>query len=678
MADSGKFHRLWNLYEKIKTRESDIDLEDQVGVSDQKAGDTKPIESQSFISKHLRKILFVTSFLACCLIVGFIYGFEWNRGIKNNGVNQNASEEISQPSWRLDTQKNYTVDSSVWRAQKGHQNRHYFFNISKLVEVAPDGIKRNLTVINGQYPGPLIEANAGDTLFIHVNNLMEDEPTTIHCHGLLFNHENNYYDGASSINQCPISPGHNFTYAIELDEKQWGTYWYHSHYGAQYADGVFGPLVIHSEEEDQLLGSESKYDAEMVIMANDYYHDIANNYLADYLAPNNENNEPSPDDGLIQGANNFKYDAATYIVPNGETKEHDGEVYDTTEAKYPIMTLDKNKKYRIRLINAGFFLPFSFSIDEHHLSIIETDGANVTPTTVEMIDMSVAQRYSFILKKDSDNSDFFSLRVYFNAFCMAVDNPNFSPQIRGILSYDKSASTKNNTIDSVNSVAWQYNGGDPRCRDMDQKIFHSVNEKVPKVVNNTNRPDRIVKLDVSFFIKERQLDRGYFNDMTWKPLPDTENTLANLAFNNSSLRGGYGELESKNNNQYLINLDKRGEIVDFVINNYDDGSHPFHMHGYKFWLVGSSDRGYFKESYYEEDSLGLMNFDDAVQRDTINISGYGWAVIRIVVDNPGVWPFHCHIGWHMESGLLLQLNSLENEYTSWNHFPQEWKDLCTT
>ena len=29
----------------------------------------------------------------------------------------------------------------------------------------------------------------------------------------------------------------------------------------------------------------------------------------------------------------------------------------------------------------------------------------------------------------------------------------------------------------------------------------------------------------------------------------------------------------------------------------------------------------------------------------------GWATIRFVADNPGVWLLHCHIEWHMHAGL---------------------------
>ncbi|KAI6787059.1 hypothetical protein KC358_g18903 [Hortaea werneckii] len=33
----------------------------------------------------------------------------------------------------------------------------------------------------------------------------------------------------------------------------------------------------------------------------------------------------------------------------------------------------------------------------------------------------------------------------------------------------------------------------------------------------------------------------------------------------------------------------------------------------------------------------------------------GHIVIQIDADNPGVWPFHCHIAWHVSEGLYLNM-----------------------
>lgn len=55
--------------------------------------------------------------------------------------------------------------------------------------------------------------------------------------------DNRWMDGVPGVQQCPIAPGSSLTYSFIAD--LYGTTWYHSHYSAQYAGGVFGPLINH-------------------------------------------------------------------------------------------------------------------------------------------------------------------------------------------------------------------------------------------------------------------------------------------------------------------------------------------------------------------------------------------------------------------------------------------------
>jgi FtsP/CotA-like multicopper oxidase with cupredoxin domain len=96
--------------------------------------------------------------------------------------------------------------------------------------------------------------------------------------------------------------------------------------------------------------------------------------------------------------------------------------------------------------------------------------------------------------------------------------------------------------------------------------------------------------------------------------------------------------------------------VDLSINNFDDGAHPFHLHGHKFFVLMQGQSGYpptpeEMPMYFEEHSELLEN---PLRRDTVTVEGYGWAVIRVVLDNPGMWAFHCHNTWHAEAGMVMQ------------------------
>lgn len=119
--------------------------------------------------------------------------------------------------------------------------RHYDFTIAQQ-DVSPDGVTRPGMVVNGAFPGPTIEANWGDWIEVVVHNNLPHEGTALHWHGLL-QKETPWFDGVPSVGQCPIAPGSSFTYRFRAD--LYGSSFWHSHYSAQYADGIFGAMIIY-------------------------------------------------------------------------------------------------------------------------------------------------------------------------------------------------------------------------------------------------------------------------------------------------------------------------------------------------------------------------------------------------------------------------------------------------
>ncbi len=81
-----------------------------------------------------------------------------------------------------------------------------------------------------------------------------------------------------------------------------------------------------------------------------------------------------------------------------------------------------------------------------------------------------------------------------------------------------------------------------------------------------------------------------------------------------------------------------------MINNTDGGAHPFHLHGHSIWIIGTN----------LEPDAEVRFKDNYVICDVVSVPAMGWAKIRFISDNPGVWLFHCHIGWHMKAGLIAK------------------------
>jgi Multicopper oxidase len=112
--------------------------------------------------------------------------------------------------------------------------------------------------------------------------------------------------------------------------------------------------------------------------------------------------------------------------------------------------------------------------------------------------------------------------------------------------------------------------------------------------------------------------------------------------------------------------------ADIVINNLDvDNDHPYHLHGYDFFIVA---RGQGKLDESAASSI-RYNTHNPLRRDTLVVPRSSWAVLRITNANPGVWPLHCHIAWHLSLGFLGVVVSKPEEIKAIG-VPPQVRALC--
>ncbi|KAL8870239.1 MAG: hypothetical protein Q9174_003670 [Haloplaca sp. 1 TL-2023] len=135
---------------------------------------------------------------------------------------------------------------------------------------------------------------------------------------------------------------------------------------------------------------------------------------------------------------------------------------------------------------------------------------------------------------------------------------------------------------------------------------------------------------------------AFFNDISYtRPVVPTlysALTTGDLATNPAI----YGE----NTNVFVL---ENGQVVEIVVNNMDPGKHPFHLHGHAFQTVVRS---------AEEAGVYVGNEtlrEVPMRRDTVLVRPNGNVVLRFRADNPGIWLFHCHIEWHVASGLVATI-----------------------
>jgi len=119
---------------------------------------------------------------------------------------------------------------------------------------------------------------------------------------------------------------------------------------------------------------------------------------------------------------------------------------------------------------------------------------------------------------------------------------------------------------------------------------------------------------------------------------------------------------------------ERGQVVEIQVNNNDAGKHPFHLHGHNFQALYRSDD--------DAGNLGDSNVTEAdyppipMRRDTLVVHPNGFMVLRFKADNPGIWLFHCHIEWHLLSGLMATMIEAPLDLQRTLQIPQDHKDAC--
>ncbi|OAL33415.1 hypothetical protein AYO20_07271 [Fonsecaea nubica] len=544
------------------------------------------------------------------------------------------------PPWRSNVE-DYTLDMAGWDFNASPTTREYNFTIDE-IELSPDGVFREVIAINGRIPGPLIRANVGDRILVHVQNNLRNG-TAFHWHGL-YQNGTNWMDGTSGITQCPIPPGASFTYNFTV-ENQFGTYWYHTHYSTTNGDGPVGPLIIHSPDELKL---QKLYDVDQVMLIQDWYHDYSQALLPDYLSSGNENSEPVPDNGLIQGTNYF----------NCSTLDSDSGYVCEQNSTRAVFTVEHGKRYRYRLINTGAFATFEFSIDNHALSVIEADGIATEPLSVHRLDIAVAQRYSIVVNANQTAGSNYWIRAQMNTFCFGT-NPILDPNVMALITYT------NSTDVPVNSTDWK-DAMDVECVGLNSSLL------TPLFESEAPPASIMYAIAANFQIGDYALDRAFINGTSWvmADVPTLNQAVAGLQAGNASFTTS-GVSSAFSASQYVIDIPDYA-VVDLLITNYDEGAHPFHLHGHTFWVLASSPDQYFDWSTYDSLNRTLSN---VMRRDTLMVDAYGWALIRFVADNPGLWALHCHISWHMEAGLLMQFQARSDIMRTWT-LPSDVLGLC--
>ncbi|CAG9818287.1 unnamed protein product [Phaedon cochleariae] len=538
-----------------------------------------------------------------------------------------------------------------------------------------DGSKRGIVTINRQLPGPTIQVCQNDMVVVDVRNKMGSESTTMHWHG---QHQKDtpYMDGVPFVTQCPILPHDTFRYTFRATQA--GTHFWHSHIGMQRADGAYGPLIVKVPEEEDPHSPIYDYDlADHVMVIIDWDTKMS---METFLSHHHNDADNKPPTLLINGFGRFRDFQA----------EENRTVYMPT-ARFRV---EKGYRYRFRVINAGFLnCPIEMSIDNHTITVISTDGANIKPIEATSLVTYAGERFDFVMNADQDRA------LYWIRFKGLMDcDERFTKAFQtAVLEYDGLNTTEedypegNVDYDNAHNDGLQVNSLN---RGMESnKSFISM----PHLESLQGWDDSLAeKPDFQYYIAydfykldndefHRRPLYGFFNftnvnmqlltpqfnhismEMPSFPLLSQRNEISDGMFCNKETMNKTDcmDLHCQCHHGIHIPLNAIVELI-FVDEGFAyDANHPMHLHGYNFRVVAMERMGtnVTVEEVQKRDEMGLIerNLLAPPLKDTVTVPDGGYTIVRFKASNPGYWFLHCHLEFHAEIGMAMIVQVGEKE-----------------
>ena len=431
------------------------------------------------------------------------------------------------------------------------------------------------------------------------------EGTTLHWHGLL-QKETPWFDGVPAVGMCPIAPGQKYTYTFRAD--LYGTSWYHSHYSAQYSGGTNGPMVIYGPDD-----TDDVIDLGPVMLA-DWYHNNYTYLIDQTMAPDavlstGGPKAPTSNNNLINGKMN--YDCSQTSLPC------------TPNAGLSKFTFQSGRLHKLRLINSGAEAVQKFSIDGHNFTVIANDYVPVQEYETDHISLGIGQRADVLVNATGAPTDAYWMRSNIKGCSL---NDGISPLALAAIYYqDADTTVKPTTTSSVNDSSQVFCANDALETTIPKYVIPAadppgVTEEITITLQSNGTHQLYYMNNVSF--------RADYNNPTLQQVHS-----GNLTFAPETAVHNYGTNAS----------------VRLVVNNEDSLGHPMHFHGHNIQVLSEGPGAW---------DGTITRVDNPQRRDVQLISpGAPGSPSHIVIqwnaDNPGVWPFHCHIAWHLSAGLYM-------------------------
>lgn len=501
------------------------------------------------------------------------------------------------------------------------------------------GKPRRAIAANGSIPMPTLYFTEGDTAEIYVHNTLKEE-TIIHWHGILIP---NQYDGVPYLTTQPIAPGK--THLFKFPIVQNGTYWYHSHQGLQEQSGMYGLLIFHKREELKVK------EYPMILSE---WTDMSPKEINRSL--HSQTDWFSIQKGSTQSyAEALRSGSFTTKLANEWKRMNAMDVSDVAYDRFLINGKPVNEQpqfkpgdqIKLRIANGGSSSYFWLSWAGGKLTVVANDGQDVEPVEVDRLIIGIGETYDVVVTIPKTGSYEFLVTPEDRTKSASLwlgSGPKVSAPHLPKLKYFAGMKMMNGMV-KMNGNLKPMKGMEMSNQVMDMNTVmypeitgpeDSKGEKgdIPgmKMDKSSSKMDDMPGMDMSNASADIvTLNYGMLKATHKTTLP--KQPTKDLYF---ELTGNMNRYVWTINNKTISEADKilihQGENVRIILYNNTMMRHPMHLHGHFFRVLnGQGDYAPLKHT------LDIM----PMERDTIEFAA----------TESGDWFFHCHILYHMMSGM---------------------------
>lgn len=489
------------------------------------------------------------------------------------------------------------------------------------------GKPKRAIAVNGQIPMPTLTFTEGDTAEIYVHNRLK-ESTSLHWHGLFLP---NQYDGVPYLTQMPIEPNKTHVYRFPIIQN--GTHWYHSHSGLQEQIGMYGAMILNKRKEpviptipvvlsewtnmmphevDRRLHNANDWFAIKKGTTQSYAEAIKGGHFKTKLT--NELKRMTAMDVsdvyyeafLVNGKNQYQ-------VPN-KLKEGD--------------------KVRLRIANGGASTYFWLTYAGGKITVVASDGNDVTPVEVDRLIIAVSETYDVIVTIPENKSFEFLVTPEDRTKSASLwlgSGPKVPAQKLPKLKYFEGMKMMNEMMDmNGNLVQMEGMKMQNQVMDMNAVMYAELDDA---------GTDTVVDAHKAHNMGNNKGAKGPITTLNYDMLRSPAKTILPKAPTREmefQLTGNMNRYVWTLDNKTISEEDKilirKGENLRIILYNNSMMRHPMHLHGHDFRVING-----------QGDYAPLKNVLDIMpmERDTIEFSA----------SESGDWFFHCHILYHMMSGM---------------------------